>query len=72
MKSGVCDHTNEECMLRRCKTCSSETGIESFVRELPPYTDPPDKVTFKQWVTVDRSNLISKMLAFDDYVLSGK
>ena len=53
IKSGVCDNTNEEGMLHRCKTCPSETGIESFVRELPPCTDSPDEVTFKQWVTVD-------------------
>ena len=57
-------------MLHRCKTCPSETGIESFVRELPPCTDPPEEVTFKQWVTVDRCSLITKTLAYDDYVSS--
>ena len=57
-------------MLHRCKACLSETGIESFVRKLPPCTDPPEEVTFKQWVTVDRCSLITKMLAFDDYVSS--
>ena len=70
MKSGVCDNTNEECMFYRCRTCPSETGIESFVRELHPYTDPPDEVTFKQWVTVNRCGLITKTLAYDDYVSS--
>ena len=70
MKSEVYDNMNEECMLHRCKTCPSETGIESFVRELPPCTDPSDEVTFKQWVTVDRCSLITKMLALEDYVSS--
>ena len=68
MKSVVSDNTNEECMLHRCKTCPSETGIESFVRELSPCTDPLDEVKFKQWVSVDRCSLITKTLAFDDYV----
>ena len=53
-----------------CKTCPSETGIESFVGGLPPCTDPPDEVTFKLWVTVDPCSLITMMLAFDDYLSS--
>ena len=69
MKSGVCDNTNGECMFYRCKTCPSEIGIESFVRELPPYTDPPDEVTFKQWVTVDRCSLQRRLLMMITYVL---
>ena len=39
MKLGVSDNMNKECMLHRCKTCPSETGSESFVRELPPYRE---------------------------------
>ena len=70
MKSGVGDNTKEECMLHWCKTCPSETGIECFVRELPSCTDLPDEVTFEQWVTMNRCSLMTKTVAFDDYVSS--
>lgn len=68
LKLMFCDVTSKECMLGRCESCPDEfSKVQEKIFELLGETFH-DEITFKQWTTTDRSNLISLKESTDDYV----
>lgn len=62
----VCDsQNNSECMLDNCQFCP---GKEFLLQLLMDETDDlPDVVTFMQWVSTDRAELITRVMPIDDF-----
>ena len=65
----VCDRNSKECMVHRCESCTGVNGaklyLEQFLREKFEFHED---ITFKQWVTTDRSSLISQTLPVDEFI----
>jgi hypothetical protein len=69
MSKSVCDMSNRKCMMRTCVNCPGEKGIHTFLSNLENLKDMDD-IIYKQWVTVDRCNLIEKAETITDYISS--
>ena len=59
----VCDMENKECMLQRYLNCPGFRLVETMLQE--NFEDLNEEIYFKQWVSVDRTHLISQSF---DYV----
>ena len=68
MGKSVCDTSNRICMLHICKNCPGENGIKEFLQNLEDMEDVPDDIRFKEWVTVDRTQLEDRVLPFDEFL----
>ena len=62
----VCDLENKECMLQRCSNCPGFRLVETMLQE--KFEDLNEEISFKQWVSVDRTDLISQSLHVFDYI----
>ena len=52
----VCDCDSKTCMVHRCEKCPGTGPLRQFLETL---LDENEEVTFQQWQTTDRSNLLT-------------
>ena len=62
----VCDVTNIDCMLQRCSECPGYEPLINFLNE--KFEDKNDEIIFKQWVSVDRTELVTQILSVSEYI----
>lgn len=62
---GVCNVENENCMLSHCENCPGFTDISEIIKSC---IDEEEMVTYKQWVTVDRADLITVVQSRSDFL----
>ncbi|XP_065063917.1 uncharacterized protein LOC135690326 [Rhopilema esculentum] len=78
----VCDSTSRGCMIHRCARCPGIENVEDCLRNIftesttfeegkevedeDDFTE--DTVTFQQWTTVDRAELVSQTLPVPDFI----
>jgi hypothetical protein len=61
----VCDINNYNCMMSLCKECpGKETALEMLKES---EEEMPDNVTFKQWVTTDRAEMLTLVMPQEEY-----
>lgn len=66
IKKSVCDLENEECMTGHCNDCPK---IEDIRAELvTEQQDEETLVSYYQWVTTDRSDLIMVCSSYEDFI----
>ena len=53
-------------MLHRCENCPGLSGLEDFIRD--KISDEVDNITYKQWVSTDRTTLSEHVASVSDYV----
>ena len=76
MSLAVCNLESRDCCLLKCDKCPTDDYLKAYILSFfPSYETEGDhiEVTFKQWVSVDRSDLVNKSLPlfdFVDYVLN--
>ena len=73
----VCDTDNSKCMLLKCDDCPKKSAIKThllshFIDDVEEYDNSDESesvmVTFKQWVAVDRTDLITQTLPVTEFV----
>ena len=65
----VCDIERKECMLHGCDKCPGITPVKNFLdAKIKENNQITDTISFKQWVSTDRSMLESKELEVADYI----
>ena len=72
----VCDRNSKECMIHRCESCPGVNAVKKFIggelmkadddRKVDDYDDA--EITFQQWTTSDRAELISCTLPLDEFI----
>ena len=62
----VCDLENKEYMLQGCSNCPGFRLVETMLQE--KFEDLNEEISFKQWVSVDITDLISQSLHVFDYI----
>ena len=71
MKLIVCDLENKMCMIHRCENCpGKEVLITSLQNQLLKDDESDDEieVTFAQWQTTDRANLINQTTSLNEFI----
>ena len=67
----VCNRDSKECMVHRCNKCPGTEKAYKFIQNIlngDVEDDLDFDITFMQWVTTDRSNLITQTLSADDFL----
>lgn len=62
----VCNTNNKDCMLQRCTECPGILTVEMMLRQ--KFEDADEVITFKQWTTVDRTQLTSQQLPVSEFI----
>jgi len=62
----VCDISDYNCMMSMCENCPDKEIILEMLQESEE--EMPDDVTFKQWVTTDRAELVTMVKSQDEYL----
>ena len=62
----VCDIENETCMLSQCEKCPGTNEVLRLLQE--SWDDFDSEIIFKQWVSVDRCELTTQILPFQEYL----
>ena len=63
----VCDSSNKECMIHRCKDCPGSEALQKFLDSELEETDPDEEFHFSQWQTTDRATLITQTTSLGEY-----
>ena len=61
----ACDDHNKDCMLQRCSLCP---GFDNVKTKLLDFEDLNEEISYKQWVSVDRTELFSQSLSISEYI----
>ena len=66
----VCDVGSRNCMLRSCENCPGVEFVRDHVAALfeTAEIDSDDTVKFSQWISTDRTELVSLQKSRDDYI----
>ena len=67
----VCNRDSKECIVHRCNKCPGIEKAYKFIQNIlngDVEDDLDFDISFMQWVTTDRSNLITKTLSADDFL----
>ena len=78
----VCNRDSKECMVHRCPSCPGVDNLIGFLRrkfssnseenetdeESSEDEDDDETVTFKQWTTTDRAELISQTVSIEEFI----
>ena len=73
----VCDRNSKECMIHRCESCPGVNAVKKFIEGELMKADDDDgqvddyddvEITFQQWTTSDRAELISCTLPLDEFI----
>lgn len=67
MKFCVCSNENEACMMGQCKDCPGHQGLADHLNQTEELTDI-DEVTYKQWVSTDRTQLVTIVESKEEFV----
>lgn len=59
----VCDSENSKCMFDECQSCPGKDSLLHILQNEPD--DMPEEITFKQWVSTDRAQLITEVMSSD-------
>ena len=62
----VCNDKSKECMLLKCQKCPGKESLRKYIAN--KFEDVDDVVTFKQWTTVDRTELTTQTLTVMEYI----
>ena len=71
MKLIVCDLENKMCMIHRCENCPGKEVLITFLQNQLLKDDESDEeieVTFAQWQTTDRANLINQTTSLNEFI----
>lgn len=63
LNSMVCDVNNYACMTDKCNQCPGGRNIDSFIIT----SSRLQKITYKQWVSTDRCNMVTVEEPIEDY-----
>ena len=66
LKMAVCDDHNKDCLLQRCSLCPGYDSVKT--KSLEKFEDLNEEISYKQWVSVDRTELISQSLSISEYI----
>ena len=58
----VCDVENKACMFDECISCPRRDLLKQILQN--EIEDFPDQITFKQWISPDKPNLITEVIHF--------
>jgi hypothetical protein len=64
----VCDTNNKECMIHRCDNCPGTTPLKTHLDTLLKEELNKEEISFKQWTTTDRAELINRVELVDDFI----
>ena len=70
LETAVCDMTKSNCMLQRCLNCPGNELVRDLLRK--QFEDHNEDISIKQWVSVDRIEMITRtvsILQYNDLVL---
>ena len=63
----VCLDENESCMMGQCKECPVHQGLIDYLSQCDELSDV-EEITYKQWVSTDRTKLINVVESKDDFI----
>lgn len=63
----VCDVNNYKCMTGGCELCPGEEALSDMFSESEEEDSMPDNITFKQWVTSERTELETLIKPRDEF-----
>ena len=64
----VCNITDRDCMLQRCKHCDREVGVKALLECLDVVEMLSNSITYKEWQTKERCILIEKTEPTDTFI----
>ena len=64
----VCDINSKECMIHRCNNCPGTTPLKIYLETLLKEERNKEEMSFKQWTTTDRAELINRIELVDDFI----
>ena len=62
----VCSHDSKECMVHRCDKCPGTEPLKSYLENA--YTDFDEEVSFQQWQSTDRSDLVTVVMQAHEFI----
>ena len=65
----VCDVNSKRYMINRCLSCPGIKPLLRYLKEtIEPDFDLDDDITFKQWLTTDRTTLVTQQCNAEDFL----
>jgi len=65
----VCDTQSKQCMIHRCINCPGVNPLHIFLKDtLETDFDFDDDIHFQQWVTTDRTTLITQQCNLEEFI----
>ena len=65
----VCSLKNRECMLQRCENCPDPNHLKNhIISEWFKELDEDEEITYQQWQTTDRCNLVTMTTSIEEYI----
>ena len=62
----VCSHDSKEHMIHRCDICLAIEPLKSCLEDA--YTDLDEEVSFQQWQSTDRSDLVTVVMLAHEFI----
>jgi hypothetical protein len=63
----TCDINNYKCMMNECDECGDVKGLLETLLQSEEIEEMPDNIEYKQWVTVDRAEMVTIQKPRDDF-----
>ena len=69
MKKIVCSETSQNCMIHRCESCHGKDALKAYLQDmLGCEYDDDDTISFQQWMSTDRTTLITQQLPLGEFI----
>lgn len=65
----VCDVNSLDCTLHHCDNCPGDQPLQEYLSAIFAESDPEAIIEFKQWMQIDRANLISQQLFVEEFIM---
>ena len=62
----VCNSNNKDYRLQRCANCPGDDVVADYLEK--KFHDTTEDITFAQWITTDRTEMIHPTLSVNEYV----
>ena len=62
----VCNSSDKNCMLQRCEDCPGDGIVLEYLES--KFEDRAEYITFAQWITTDRTEMIHQTLTVSEYI----
>ena len=62
----VCSRNSKECMVHRCDKCPGTEPLKFYLEDA--YTDLDEEVSFQQWQSTDRFNLVTVVMPAHKFI----